>query len=157
MHFLILSLFLTTERFKKCTQSSFDWVKANLIKIKTALTEVSVWIYWRNIPICAPDINAHNDQGCKGIEHTLLFCAKRLKLSALTIWPRRHIFVRNKTDDLTLLPLLKNYEWVVKARLLIALIQLKFDKIQNNYSTHTLVILAWNWVKKINSCWRNLN
>ena len=36
--------------------------------IKSALSKVSVWIYWMYNCICVLDISAHDDQGCTGIE-----------------------------------------------------------------------------------------
>ena len=42
------------------------------------------------------DINAHNDQGCTGIELALLSSAETLKERALTTRPLRHISNQNK-------------------------------------------------------------
>ena len=62
---------------KTCTQTWVIWVNSNLRKIKSVLREVSVcWTYNR---ICALDINAHNDQGCTGVESALLSSAGKLK------------------------------------------------------------------------------
>ena len=52
-------------------------------------------IYWTYNQICALDINACNDQDCMEIKSTLLSSAVRLKESALTIWPQRHISIPN--------------------------------------------------------------
>ena len=53
------------------------------MKIKSVLNEVPV--YTTNSRICAFEINAHNNQGCTGIEPALLPSTAGLKKSALTI------------------------------------------------------------------------
>ena len=45
----------------------------------------------------------------------------------------------------------------MKTRLSIVYLQLKFDKIQNDNSTQTLVFLAKVELKKINTCLKRLN
>ena len=106
-------------------------------------------------------INGNNDQVCTGIKPTILFSAEGPKLSAVTTQPWRHISNRNSgkyTDRLSrFYHWRENHEWVVKIRVSIAYIQLKFDEIQNDYLTQTLVFLAGVELKKINSCLRRLN
>ena len=76
---------------KRCPETWVICVNSSLIKIKNALSEVSVyWIYNR---ICALDDNARND--FTGIEPALLNLATELKLNALTIRPRKHVSIRN--------------------------------------------------------------
>ena len=73
---------------KKCTQTWVIWVISNLMKIEIALREVS--IYWIYNSLCDLDINAQDYQGCRVIDHLLLFSAAWLKESILTIRPWRH-------------------------------------------------------------------
>ena len=76
---------------KKCTQLWVISVNSKLIKIKNALNEVSVWVYWTYNRICELDINAHYT----GIEPALLSLSAGKTRSALTIRPREHISIRN--------------------------------------------------------------
>ena len=80
---------------KKCTQTWVIWVHASLIKIKSKLSDASIWVYWTDNQICALDINPHNDQGCTGIGPVLLSLAAGQNQTALTIWSRRHTSNRN--------------------------------------------------------------
>ena len=49
-----------------------------------------------------------------------------------------------------------NHEWAVKIQTPIVYLCFKFDEIQNDYSTETLVFLEGDELKK-NSCLRRLN
>ena len=108
------------------------------MKIKSAQSEVSAWVYWTWI--CALGINVHNNQNCTGIEPALLSLAggteeecgnhsatkthlysKQREIYRQTIWLWCHTYVI--------------HEWVVNGRVLIAYLQLKFDEIQNDYLT----------------------
>ena len=71
---------------KKCTQSWVFWVNLNLIKIKSAW---SVKFNEHTI------IFVSNDQGCAGVESTVLFSAVGLRQSALYIRLRRYTSPRN--------------------------------------------------------------
>ena len=47
------------------------------------------------------------------------------------------------------------HEWAVKTRVSIVYLQLKFDEIQNDYLTQTLVFLAGVEMKKYAPSWEN--
>ena len=68
------------------------------MKIKSALNEVSVWVYWTCNLICVLDVNAHNEQSCTGIEPAILSSAAELKHTALIIQSWRHISLRNNEN-----------------------------------------------------------
>ena len=46
-------------------------------------------------------IDAHNDQGCTGIELSLLYSARGLEQKTLTTHQRRHFSSQNNEQDLT--------------------------------------------------------
>ena len=85
-------IFFSIKRFNKCTQTWIIWINSSLIKIKSALSEVS--IYWTYSLVCHFDINTHIDQRCTTIEPNLLSSASRLKESALTT--KIHFFLNKE-------------------------------------------------------------
>ena len=64
------------------------WLNLNLVKIKRALNEVSIWVYLKHNRMCAHYINAPNDQGYTRIKLALITSEAGLKQSALTIRSR---------------------------------------------------------------------
>ena len=77
---------ILTERLEaECSkQSAMETLLKSNIIIKSAVSEVSVWVNWIFIEICTLDINAH---GCTRIEPALLSSAAGLKQSAQTTRP----------------------------------------------------------------------
>ena len=118
-----------------------------IIVIKSVLRETWVWIAYNRI--CVLDINAQNDQSCTGIEPALQSSTEELNQSALTTslrgpWASRNSWKHIKGHSY----LLENHEWAVNTRASIVYPQLKFDEIQNNYLTQTLVFSAEIELKK---------
>ena len=142
---------------KYCAQIWVIWIILNLIKIESAQSEASIYVYWTYNRICALDINFNNDEGCTRIKPALLFSAAELKQSELTIRSRRTPLpetTRNiQTNDLTLLPLVRklSLNWKHSTDYCI------FNEIQNDCLTKTLVFLARVELKKIKSSLRRLN